>query len=223
MRKHGASRRGEQREGGAACCVGTRHFARARSQGRRPCIIRSSCQASARARSQVRRSTAPNSDAVRSTGKRGPRFRAPFCGMSVFEGGPARNRVVFINSRRECGKKGPLLESRGADDLALCLQVARGRQTRGSEGSLQEPSADENLPISGRSPQFFCHGSSRGALARASMRKRAERHVRLGGHVRRTRCPALRRIRHLHARPCPHKPDSHVRGNSSTNTAKASG
>lgn len=155
MRKHGASRRGEQREGGAACCVGTRHFARARSQGRRPCIIRSSCQASARARSQVRRSTAPNSDAVRSTGKRGPRFRAPFCGMSVFEGGPARNRVVFINSRRECGKKGPLLESRGADDLALCLQVARGRQTRGSEGSLQEPSADENLPISGRSLLVF--------------------------------------------------------------------
>lgn len=44
-------------------------------------------QTSARARSQVRRSTTPNGDAVRGTGKRGPRFRAPFCGASSFEGG----------------------------------------------------------------------------------------------------------------------------------------
>lgn len=118
----------------------------------------------------MRRSTAPNSDAVRSTGKRGPRFRAPFCGMSVFEGGPARNRVVFINSRRGHGEKGALPGSRGAADLALYLQVARGRQTRGSEGSLQEPSADKNLPISGRSPLLFCHEGSRGVLARANAR-----------------------------------------------------
>ena len=36
--------------------------------------------------------------------------------------------------------------------------------------ALQGPHVDEILPISGRSPQFFCHGSSRGVLARANAR-----------------------------------------------------
>lgn len=73
------------------------------------------------------------------------------------------------------------------------------------------------------SPSFSATEAHRGVpLARTSARKRVERHVRLGGHVGRTRCPALRRIHHRHARPCPYKPHPHVRGNSSTNTAKAS-
>lgn len=77
-----------------------------------PCIIRSSCQASARARSQVRRSTAPNSDAVRSTGKRGPRFRAPFCGMSVFEGGVLPETGWFSSTREEgAGRRGRCQEA----------------------------------------------------------------------------------------------------------------
>ena len=36
--------------------------------------------------------------------------------------------------------------------------------------ALQEPHIDENLPISGRSPRFFCHEGSRGVLARANAR-----------------------------------------------------
>lgn len=39
-----------------------------------------------------------------------------------FEGYPARNRVVFINSEKGCGKKGSMPESCGAADLALCLR-----------------------------------------------------------------------------------------------------
>ena len=88
-----------------------------------PALCGAAARPPARAWSQVRRSTAPNGDAVRGTGKRGPRFRVPFCGTSSFEGGPARNRVVFINSRRERGKKGALPGSCGVAELALCLQL----------------------------------------------------------------------------------------------------
>ena len=55
-------------------------------------------------------------------GKRGPRFCALFYSVSFFERGPARNRVVFINSGKGCGKRGPLPESRDTADLALCLR-----------------------------------------------------------------------------------------------------
>lgn len=40
----------------------------------------------------------------------------------IFRGGHARNRVVFINSGREHGKRGPPPESLGVADLALCLR-----------------------------------------------------------------------------------------------------
>lgn len=40
----------------------------------------------------------------------------------IFRGGHARNRVVFINSGREHGKRGPPSESLGVADLALCLR-----------------------------------------------------------------------------------------------------
>lgn len=52
----------------------------------------------------------------------------------IFRGGHARNRVIFINSGREHGKRGPPPESLGITDLALCLRVARGRQMRGPGG-----------------------------------------------------------------------------------------
>ena len=87
-----------------------------------PALCGAAARPPARARSQVRRSTAPNGNAVRGTGKRGPRFRAPFCEVSFFGGGHARNRVVFINSGRGRGKKGPLPESCGVAELALCLR-----------------------------------------------------------------------------------------------------
>lgn len=106
-----------------------------------PALCGAAARPPARAWSQVRRSTAPNGDAVRGTGKRGPRFRVPFCGTSSFEGGPARNRVVFINSRRERGKKGLPSESCGADDLALCLQLFTAAKCEGREA----PS--EGLPL----------------------------------------------------------------------------
>ena len=40
----------------------------------------------------------------------------------IFRGGPARNRVVFINTGRGRGKKRALPESCGDADLALCLR-----------------------------------------------------------------------------------------------------
>lgn len=99
-------------------------------------------------------------------GRRGrhPIPRSFLLGVQFQGRGPARNRVVFINSGSGCRKKGPLPESRGAADLALCLQAVRSRQVQGAGSALRRPSSDENLPIFGRSPQFFCHGSSqRGA------------------------------------------------------------
>ena len=98
-----------------------------------------------------------------------------------FERRPARNRVVFINSGKGCGKRGPLPESRGTAELALCLQVVRCRQVRGAGNSLQGSSVDENLPISGRSPQFFCHGSSREGAACADECAQASRATRTPG------------------------------------------
>ena len=80
--------------------------------------------------------------------------------MCNFEGGPARNRVVFINSRRERGKKEPLPESRGTDDLALYLRSLAASKCERREAPSEGPSVDENHPISGRSPPLFRHGSS---------------------------------------------------------------
>ncbi len=141
-----------------------------------------------------------------------------------FERCPARNREVFINVRLLEGSRRALPATRTWPPRATA-SIRPGQRHNSFWAALLFPAlssrVDENHPISGRSPQFFClRSSQRGA---ACARKRAERHVRLGGHVGRTRCSALRRIRHRHARPCPHKPDSHVRGNASTNSAKASG
>ena len=102
----------------------------------------------------------------------------------IFRGGHARNRVVFINSEREHGKRGPPPESLGITDLALCLRVARGRQMRGPGGSwraLRGPSRSLPLMKTSRflagAPLFFLPRKFADAgkvLARASGRKRAE-------------------------------------------------
>ena len=60
-----------------------------------------------------------------------------FAGCAISRGGPARNREVFINSGSVCRKKGPLPECCGTPDLALCLQVVRGRQMRRAGSSLR--------------------------------------------------------------------------------------
>ena len=148
-------------------------------------------------------------------------LRAPFLLSAQFRGGSCQKSGGFHQLGKRAWEEGAPPRSCGVVDLALYLRSLAASKCERREAPSEGPSVDENLPISGRSPQFFCLGSSqRGA---ACARKRAERHVRLGGHVGRTRCSALRRIRHRHARPCPHKPDSHVRGNASTNSAKASG
>lgn len=61
--------------------------------------------------------------------------------------------------------------------MSLTWPYACGRSRRPSASgekrparALQEPHIDENLPISGRSPQFFCHEGSRGVPARANAR-----------------------------------------------------
>ena len=141
-----------------------------------------------------------------------------------FERCPARNRVVFINSGKGCGKRGPLPESRGTADLTLCLRSLADAKYEERETPSKGPLLMKTSRFLAGLPSFSAtEVRGRVPLAQTSARKRAERRVRLGGHVGRTRCPALRRIRHRRARPCPHKPDSHVRGNSSSNAAKDSG
>ena len=132
---------GEQREGGAACCVGTGHFARARSQRRRPCIMRSSCQASREGEVASAKIDSPERQCRQRHGKARPPIPRSFLRGVIFRGGPARNRLVFINSRRERGKKGLPSESCGADDLALCLQLFTAAKCEGREA----PS--EGLPL----------------------------------------------------------------------------
>lgn len=90
----------------------------------------------------------------------------------IFRGGHARNRVVFINSGREHGKRGPPPESLGITDLALCLRVARGRQMRGPRGperALRGPSRGLALMKTTRFlagvPCFSATEVSRGAWA----------------------------------------------------------
>ena len=258
-------------------------------------------------------------------------LRAPFLLSAQFRGGSCQKSGGFHQLGKRAWEEGAPPRSCGVVDLALYLRSLAASKCERREAPSEGPSVDENLPISGRSPQFFCHGSSRRchlherarvssrapprrrvhvkphavkgrqvvparkpqhapgyatsitfvktvifslyfchdkirehirdcsrqpradhlcagarsgnkqqracpirqtwtyregrtrALPAWTMGVRAERHVRLGGHVGRTRCPALRRIRHRRARSCPHKPDSHVRGNSSSNAAKSSG
>lgn len=90
----------------------------------------------------------------------------------IFRGGHARNRVVFINSGREHGKRGPPPERLGITDLALCLRVARGRQMRGPRGperALRGPSRGLALMKTTRFlagvPCFSATEVSRGAWA----------------------------------------------------------
>ena len=124
MRKHGGftRRRATGRRGCMLCWDGAFCESEIAKEGG-PALCGAAARPPARARSQVRRSTAPNGNAVRGTGKRGPRFRAPFCEVSFFGGGPARNRVVFINSGRGRREKGALPGSCGVAELALCLQL----------------------------------------------------------------------------------------------------
>ena len=136
-------------------------------KGRRPCIMRSSCQASREGEVASAKIDSPERQCRQRHGKARPPIPRSFLRGVIFRGGPARNRVVFINSGRGRREKGALPGSCGVAELALCLRVARGHQVRepgGSWRALQGPHVDENLPISGRSPQFFCHESSRGCL-----------------------------------------------------------
>lgn len=108
-------------------------------------------------------------------------FTSSFLLSARFRGGPTRDRVAFINPGRERRKKGPLPESRGADDLALCLRPFADAKCEGREAPSEGPSVDENLPISGRSPQFFCLGSSQRGAACAGRRTQASRATRTPG------------------------------------------
>ena len=66
-------------------------------------------------------------------------FTSSFLLSARFLGGPARNRVVFINLGRERGKKVPLPESRGTDDLALCLRSFADAKCEGREAPGESP------------------------------------------------------------------------------------
>ena len=160
----------------------------------------------------------------RSVHRAGSFCKLLFRSARSFEGCPARNRVVFINSGKGCGKRGPLPESRGTADLTLCLRSLADAKYEERETPSEGPLLMKTSRFLAGLPSFSATEVRRRVpLAQTSARKRTERHVRLGGHVGRTRCPALQRIRHRHARPCPHKPDSHVCGNASTSSEKASG
>ena len=105
----------------------------------------------------------------RSVHRAGSFCKLLFRSARSFEGCPARNRVVFINSGKGCGKRG--LYPKAVAPLTWPYACGRSRR----------PSADENLPISGRSPQFFCHRSSRESAACADECAQASRATRTLG------------------------------------------
>ena len=108
-------------------------------------------------------------------GKRGPRFCALFYGVSFFERGPARNRVVFINSGRGRGKKGALAESRGAADLALFLRSFSAAKCEGRELPPKDALLMKTTRFLAGTPSFSATEARRRVpLAQTSARKRAE-------------------------------------------------
>ena len=88
----------------------------------------------------------------------------------IIRGGPARNRVVFINSRRERGKKGLPSESCGAYDLALCLRSFAVAKYEGREAPSEGPPLMKTTRFLAGLPLLFRHEGSRGVLARANAR-----------------------------------------------------
>lgn len=116
-------------------------------------------------------------------------------------GGPARNRVVFINTGRGRREKGAPPESCYAADLALCLQDVRGRQVRGSGGALREPSKGLSLMKTCRflaSLPSFSATEVRGNSACAGERTCRAEQRRAGRNARSTRRSRPR----VRGRPC---------------------
>lgn len=67
-------------------------------------------------------------------------FMSSFLRSARFRGrGPARNRVVFINSGRGRGKKRALPESCGVADLALCLRPFAAAKCEWQEAPGESP------------------------------------------------------------------------------------
>ena len=90
-----------------------------------------------------------------------------------FERCPARNRVVFINSRRERGKKGLPSESCGADDLALCLRSFAAAKCEGREAPFEGLTLMKTTRFLAGLPSFLSRkfADAGKVLARASARK----------------------------------------------------
>lgn len=138
---------------------------------------------STRANSGAIGATSPVSESERpSSGTPGASGTAGASGVSGLLGvsGPYYPRGVmpeigwFSSTREEStGRRGHCPKA----VVSLTWPYACGRSRRPSASgekrparALQGPHVDENLPISGRSPQFFCHEGSRGVLARANAR-----------------------------------------------------
>lgn len=104
---------------------------------------------------------------VAAFGLQGPiHFMSSFLRSARFRGrGPARNRVVFINSGRERGKKGRRPEA----VVSLTWPYTCGRSRPPSANGGKRPPKDPPLMKTSRFlavvPLFFCHGSSQGAWA----------------------------------------------------------
>ena len=99
----------------------------------------------------------------------------------------------FSSTREEDTGEGVPSRSRGVADLALCLPPFAASKYERREAPSEGPLLMKTSRFLAGLPSFSATEVRRRVpLARASVRKRAERHVRLGGHVGRTRCSALR-------------------------------
>ena len=76
---------------------------------------------------------------------------------TFLEGGPARNRVVFIISGRRGMGEGEAYRRAFRAELGLCFHATRASLLQGSDNALRAPLSDENHPISGRSGSFSRH------------------------------------------------------------------
>ena len=98
--------------------------------------MRSSCQASREGEVASAKIDSPERQCRQRHGKARPPIPRSFLRGVIFRGGPARNRVVFINSGRGRREKGAPTESCYAAELALCLRpfAAAKREWREAPG-----------------------------------------------------------------------------------------
>ena len=122
-------------------------------------------------------------DAGRGGGKAGPPDlgRLP-AGASFIRGGVLPEIGWFSSTRAEkAGRRDLCSKAMTPLTWPYACRLFTAAKCEEREAPSEEPSVDENHPISGRSPQFFCHGSSQRGAACTDKCAQASRATRTLG------------------------------------------